>query len=75
MSQDVANADEILNEARVLNSELGRHVRKCSFSTHLSGRFYENHSLQSYKARAQRIAQMKAKRKQLEKFLVMEERK
>lgn len=75
MSQDVANADEILNEARILNSELGRHVRKCSFSTHLSGRFYVNHSLQSYNARAQRIAQMKAKRKELEKFLILEEKK
>lgn len=75
MSQDAVNPDEILNEARILNSELGRHVRKCSFSTHLSGRFYANHSLQSNKIRAQRIAQMKAKRNELEKCLLMEEKK
>jgi hypothetical protein len=75
MPYNVINADELLNEALILNSELGRHVRKCSFSKHLSGRFYENHSLESYNARAQRISQMKAKRKQLEKSLILEEQK
>ncbi len=69
------DSESILSIARSLNSDLGRHVKKCSFSTHLTGRFYQNNSLESHKARAQRIAQMKAKRKQLERSLELEEKK
>ena len=65
----------MLSEARKLNSDLGRHVKHSSFSTHLTGRFYQNNSLESHNARAHRIAQMTAKRKQLERSLVMEEKK
>ena len=65
----------MLTLAQTLNSDLGRHVKKCSFSTHLSGRFYQNNSLESHKAKAQRIAQMKAKRKRLERSLELEEKK
>lgn len=60
---------------RKLNSDLGRHVKNCSFSTNLSGRFYQNNSLETHKARAHRVAQMKAKRRQLEKSLELEEKK
>jgi leucyl aminopeptidase (aminopeptidase T) len=69
------DSESILSIARTLNSDLGRHVKNCSFSTNLSGRFYQNNSLESHKARAQRIAQMKAKRKQLERSLELEEKK
>lgn len=60
---------------RKLNSDLGQHVKNCSFSTNLSGRFYENNSLETHKARAHRVAQMKAKRRQLERSLELEEKK
>ena len=75
MSKDDMNAGTMLHDARMLNSDLGRHVRRCNFSTNLTGRFYENHSMQSHKARAHRIAQMKSKRKGLERSLLMEEKK
>ena len=75
MSKDEMNYGAILQDARMLNSDLGRFVRKCNFSTNLSDRFYENNSMRSHKARAHRIAQMKAKRKQLERSLLMEEKK
>ena len=75
MQHDVITNGSMLHEALKLNSDLGRHARKCSFSTNLTGRFYENNSMQSHKARAHRIAQMKTKRKQLEKSLLMEEKK
>jgi len=75
MHHDFITNGTMLHEALKLNSDLGRHARKCSFSTNLTGRFYENNSMQSHKARAHRIAQMKAKRKQLEKSLLMEEKK
>lgn len=63
------------DQARKLNSDLGKHVRKCSFSTNLNGRFYKNGSMESHKARARRVVQMKAKRKQLEKSLTLEVKK
>ena len=67
--------EAMLTEAQKLNCDLGMHVKNCSFSTQLSGRFYQNNSLESHKARAHRIAQMKAKRKQLERSLFLEEKK
>jgi|AntRauTorckE5430_2_1112549.scaffolds.fasta_scaffold05882_2 hypothetical protein len=75
MHHDVITNGTLLLEAQKLNSDLGRYVRKRSFSNNLSGRFYENNSLHSHKARAHRIVLMKAKRKQLEKSLLMEEMK
>jgi hypothetical protein len=75
MQHDVITNGSMLHEALKLNSDLGRHARRCSFSTNLTGRFYENSSMQSHKARAHRIAQMKSKRNRLEKSLLMEEKK
>jgi len=75
MSNDPMNSGAMLDDARKLNSDLGRHVRHCSFSTNLSGRFYQNSSMQLHVARAHRIAQMKGKRNQLEKSLLLEEKK
>lgn len=75
MNEMILQSDTMLAAASKLNSNLGRHDKKCSFSTHLTGRFYQNNSLESHKARAHRIAQMKVKRKQLEKSLDLEEKK
>jgi hypothetical protein len=79
MQNDMTNnqyrTETVLSEARMLNSDLGRHVKNCSFSTNLTGRFYQNNSLESHKARAHRIQQMKSKRRQLERSLEMEEKK
>ena len=67
--------NDFLSEARVLNSDLGHHVKQCSFSTQLTGRFYENNSLESHKAKAKRIIRMKAKKKELERSVELEEKK
>ncbi len=75
MSQNEVSSGAILQDARMLNSDLGRFVRRCNFSTNLHGRFYQNNSMQSHNARAHRIARMKAKRKQLERSVKMEEKK
>lgn len=75
MQNDITNIVTMLQEAKRLNNDLGHHVRRASFSTHLSGRFYQNNSLGSYKARSNRVSKMKAERRKLEKFLELEEKK
>ena len=75
MQNDITNVVTMLQEAKKLNNDLGRHVRRASFSTHLTGRFYQNNSLESHKARSNRISKMKAERRKLEKFLELEEKK
>ena len=63
-----------ITQAKKINTDLGRHVRKCGFSNNLSGRFYTNASMQSHQARARRITQMQTKRKLLERSIKMEEK-
>ena len=75
MQNDITNVVTMLQEAKKLNNDLGRHVRRAAFSTHLTGRFYQNNSLESHKARSNRISKMKAERRKLEKFLELEEKK
>jgi len=67
--------DPILLQASKLNSDLGRFVRTCSFSSHLTGRFYQNNSMETQTAREQRIARMNAKRKKLERDVKVEDAK
>lgn len=64
-----------INQAKTINTDLGRHVRKCGFSNNLSGRFYTNGSMQAHQARARKITQMQTKRKLLERSIKMEEKK
>lgn len=75
MQHDFASVVTILEEAKRLNSELGHHVRSASFSKHLSGRFYRNNSLESHKARSDRVSKMREERRRLENFLKLEEKK
>lgn len=79
MSNNGNNTDydpfSFIAQAKKINNDLGRHVRKCGFSNNLSGRFYTNGSLQSHQARARRITQMQTKRKLLERSIKMEEKK
>ena len=72
---EILEENDILLEAQKLNSELGHHVKQCSFSTHLTGRFYQNNSLESHKAKAKRIIRMKAKKTELERSVELEEKK
>lgn len=67
--------DQLLVQANKLNSDLGRFVRSCSFSSQLTGRFYQNNSMETHTAREQRIARMKAKRKKLEQDVKVEDAK
>ena len=67
--------DQLLLQATKLNGDLGRFVRTCSFSSQLTGRFYQNNSLETHTAREQRIARMKAKRKKLESDVKVEDAK
>ena len=64
-----------INQAKTINTDLGRHVRKCGFSNNLSGRFYTNGSMRSHQARARKINQMQTKRKLLERSIKLEEKK
>lgn len=64
------------NDALLLNSGLfGTHARSSSFSTHLSGRFYKNSTLAAHAARKKRAARMRAKKRELEQAIVLEERR
>jgi hypothetical protein len=67
--------DPLLQQASMLNSELGRFVRSCSFSSQLSGRFYKNNSMETHTAREQWITRMEAKRKKLERDVKAEDAK
>uniref|UniRef100_A0A7S4QEI3 Uncharacterized protein n=2 Tax=Ditylum brightwellii TaxID=49249 RepID=A0A7S4QEI3_9STRA len=66
---------DFISDARNLNSDLGRHVKKCSFSSSLSGRFYKNSSLENHMASERKVAMMKEKKRQLQKALKMEDKK
>ncbi|KAL7476619.1 hypothetical protein ACHAW6_002468 [Cyclotella cf. meneghiniana] len=67
--------ESLLNEARLINSDIGRHSVKCNFSTRLSGRFYQNTSLERHAARKSRLVEMQAKKRRLERELKLEERR
>ena len=64
------------SDAILLNSGLfGAHARSSSFSTHLSGRFYKNSTLAAHAARKKRAARMRAKKRELEQAILLEERR
>ena len=64
------------SDAILLNSGLfGAHARSSSFSTHLSGRFYKNSTLAAHAARKRRAARMRAKKRELEQAILLEERR
>ncbi|KAL7443949.1 hypothetical protein ACHAXM_010959 [Skeletonema potamos] len=67
--------NSILREAQLINNDLGRHSVKCNFSTRLSGRFYQNCSLERHSMRRSRISEMQSKRRRLEKELMLEKRR
>mmetsp|Transcript_17153 Transcript_17153/g.35891 ORF Transcript_17153/g.35891 Transcript_17153/m.35891 type:complete len:552 (+) Transcript_17153:361-2016(+) len=59
--------DSMLQEARLLNSDLGRHCVRTKFTSHLSGRFYNNSSLQRHTAKRRNLSRMQAKVRKLER--------
>ncbi|KAL7469784.1 hypothetical protein ACHAXS_010050 [Conticribra weissflogii] len=59
--------DSMLQEARLLNSDLGRHCVRSKFTSHLSGRFYNNSSLERHTAKRRNLSKMKAKVRKLER--------
>ena len=64
------------NDALLLNSGLfGTLARSSSFSTHLNGRFYKNSTLAAHAARKKRAARMRAKKRELEQAIMLEERR
>ena len=64
------------SDALLLNSGLfGAHARSSSFSSHLSGRFYKNSTLAAHAAREKRAARMRAKKRELEEAIMVEERR
>ena len=69
------DSNSILREAQLINNDLGRHSVKCNFSTRLSGRFYQNCSLERHTMRRSRLSEMQSKRRRLEKELVLEKRR
>ena len=74
LTQSVSQSmDSILQEARLLNSDIGRHSVKCNFSTRLSGRFYQNSSLERNTARKSKLLEMQARKRRLERDLYAEE--
>lgn len=67
--------ESILNEACLINSDIGRHSVKCNFSTRLSGQFYQNTLLERHTARKSRLVEMQAKRHCPERELKLEEQR
>mmetsp|Transcript_25027 Transcript_25027/g.39319 ORF Transcript_25027/g.39319 Transcript_25027/m.39319 type:complete len:510 (+) Transcript_25027:77-1606(+) len=67
--------NSILREAQLINNDLGRHSVKCNFSTRLSGRFYQNCSLERHTMRRSRLSEMQSKRRRLERELMLEKRR
>lgn len=65
----------LLADAKRINSDLGVHVKSCSFSLTLSGRFYQNNSMDTHYSRKGRLNRMKEKRRQLTWSLKLEEEK
>ena len=74
-SNPIMDQSILLLDARHLNSDLGRHVRKCSFSSGLTGRFYQNSSMALRSANEKRILKMKARQKELINSLKLENEK
>ena len=66
---------ESLSHACKINSELGMHVKSCSFSSNLAGRFYQNNSMEIHSSKFDRLLRMREKRKTLEWELQLEEKK
>ncbi|KAL3775187.1 hypothetical protein ACHAWO_003803 [Cyclotella atomus] len=67
--------ESMLQEARLINSDIGRHSVKCNFSSRLSGRFYQNSSLERNTARKSKLVEMQARKRRLERELRMEEQR
>lgn len=67
--------ESILTEARLINSDIGRHSVKCNFSTRLSGRFYQNSSLERNTARKSKLLEMQKRKRRLEQELHTEEQR
>lgn len=67
--------NSILQEARLLNSDLGRHSVKSNFSTRLAGRFYSNGSLERHAHRRSSLLRMIDRKRDLERELQLEERR
>ncbi|KAL7552864.1 hypothetical protein ACHAWF_016109 [Thalassiosira exigua] len=67
--------DSLLRDARLLNSDIGRHSVQCNFSSRLAGRFYHNGSLERHSLRKSRLVEMQAKKRKLERELRLEERR
>ena len=65
----------LLQEAHLINGDIGRHSVKCNFSTRLSGRFYQNSSLERNTARKSKLLEMQARKRRLENELRLEERR
>jgi hypothetical protein len=74
-SPSCASPDSFLRDARLFNSDLGRHSVKCNFSNRLAGRFYQNGSLERHTFRRIRLAEMQERKRRLEEELRMEERR
>ena len=71
----IEDFNSILREAQLINNDLGRHSVKCNFSTRLSGRFYQNCSLERHTMRRSRLSEMQSKRRRLERELMLEKRR
>eukprot|EP00956_Cyclotella_meneghiniana_P011697 scaffold16470_cov61-Cyclotella_meneghiniana.AAC.8 len=69
------NNANILQQAHLLNSDIGRHSVKCNFSTRLSGRFYQNSSLERNTARKSKLLEMQHRKRRLEHELRLEEQR
>ena len=67
--------DSFFRDARLFNSDIGRHSVKCNFSTRLAGRFYQNGSLERHTFRRSRLAEMQERKRRLEEELRVEERR
>ena len=67
--------ESILQEARLLNSDLGRHSVKSNFSTRLAGRFYSNGSLERHALRRRSLLGLMDRKRGLERELLLEERR
>jgi len=64
------------DDARILNGGiLGRHSVKCNFSTRLTGRFYNDGSLERATFRKSRLVEMQGRKRRLEKEYQLEERR
>mmetsp|Transcript_47116 Transcript_47116/g.57000 ORF Transcript_47116/g.57000 Transcript_47116/m.57000 type:complete len:607 (+) Transcript_47116:314-2134(+) len=72
---DQNGVTSMLTEARKLNGDMRCHIKNSSFSSILTGRFYQNNSMQSHVAKKRRLSQMKARRDELRKALASEDDK